>query len=279
MASTEPVISVHQVCFGYTSAAVVQGVTTKLQPGKVTALVGPNAAGKTTLMRLMLGVLRPWSGSVRIADQSVMGLSPAQRAGLMSYVPQRPGVRFAFTVRQVIAMGAHGHARRTAESLVDQAVKRAGLADVADRVLMQLSGGQQQRVLLARAEVQSASEGRVMLLDEPGSHLDLQHRHAMMQRLRELAASGLAVLVVLHELDLAVRYADEAWLMDAGQLVAAGPWDAVLTPSVLSPIYGLNLEQIDRGDDRPLLTVARGFGDTMTSTLGTTPTTHKGVAL
>lgn len=265
MANADPIISLDQVRFGYDVSAVVDGVSAHLEPGKVTALVGPNAAGKTTLMRLMLGLLRPWSGTVAINGKEVGPLSPAVRAKQLSYVPQRPGVRFAFTVRQVIAMGAHGQSRREADPLVDRAIEQAGLNDVADRVLVELSGGQQQRVLLARAEVQSASAGRAMLLDEPGSHLDLQHRHAMMQRLRALAAGGLAVLVVLHELDLAVRYADEAWLMDAGRLVSAGPWDEVLTPEVLGPVYGLSLKQIDRGENRPLLAVTDGFGDTMLS--------------
>lgn len=269
MANGDPVISFDQLRFGYDVTAVVDAVSAKLEPGKVTALVGPNAAGKTTLMRLMLGLLRPWSGTVTMDGQGVGDLSPALRARRLSYVPQRPGVRFAFTVRQVVTMGAHGLARRIAEPLVDRAIEQAGLGDVADRVLMQLSGGQQQRVLLARAEVQSATEGRAMLLDEPGSHLDLQHRHAMMQRLRELAVGGLAVLVVLHELDLAVRYADEAWLMDAGRLVSAGPWDKVLTPDVLGPVYGLGLEQIDRGGDRPILTVADALGDTMQDGIST----------
>jgi len=261
MASPDPIISLQQVRFGYDVSPVVDGVSADLQPGKVTALIGPNAAGKTTLMRLMLGLLRPWSGRVLVDGQSVVSWSPAERAHRLSYVPQRPGVRFAFTVRQVIAMGAHGLAKRKAVTLIDEAIEQAELADVADRVLMELSGGQQQRVLLARAEVQSAANGRAMLLDEPGSHLDLQHRHAMMQRLRELAAGGLAVLVVLHELDLAVRYADEAWLMDAGKLVAAGRWDAVLTPQRLSPVYGLNLELLDRGTDRPFLAVTPRSGD------------------
>lgn len=255
MASPDPIISTEQLRFGFASRPIVQDISAELQPGKVTALIGPNAAGKTTLMRLMLGLLQPWSGSVRMTGRSVSDLSPIERARLVSYVPQRPGVRFAFSVRQVIAMGAHGLARRAADALVQRAIMQAGLSEVADRVLMQLSGGQQQRVLLARAEVQSAIDGRAMLLDEPGSHLDLQHRHAMMLRLRDLAAGGLAVLVVLHELDLAVRYADEVWLMDAGRLVHTGPWDTVLTPSVLSPIYGLEFEQIDRGENRPLLSV------------------------
>lgn len=265
MSSPNPIISLQDVRFGYDVAPVVDGVTSALQPGNVTALIGPNAAGKTTLMRLMLGLLRPWSGTVAMDEQPVVGWSAAQRAERLSYVPQRPGVRFAFTVRQVIAMGAHRLSRRKVDELVDRAIDKAGLAAVAHRVLMELSGGQQQRVMLARAEVQSAASGQAMLLDEPGSHLDLQHRHAMMHRLRELAADGLAVLVVLHELDLAVRYADEAWLMDAGKLVAAGRWDQVMTPQRLSPVYGLDLELIDRGHHRPLLAVAGGSGDRIVS--------------
>jgi len=273
MASPDAILFLDQVRFGYDVTPVVDGVCAKLEPGKVTALIGPNASGKTTLMRLMLGLLHPWSGTVQAGGQSVARLTPAARSRRMSYVPQRPGVRFAFTVRQVIAMGAHGKSRGEAEQCVEEAIHQAGLAGLADRVLMELSGGQQQRVLLARAQVQSALGGQAMLLDEPGSNLDLKHRHEMMQRLRQFAEQGLAVLVVLHELDLAVRYADEAWLMDAGKLVATGPWDAVLTPAVLSPVYGLDLEQIDRKDDRPLLVVSPGLSDTMTGdSLATQPT-------
>lgn len=265
MASPDPVILLNQVRFGYDASPVVDAARAELLPGKVTALVGPNAAGKTTLMRLMLGLLQPWSGSIEMDGKSVAELCPRRRAHRLSYVPQRPGVRFAFTVRQVVAMGAHGLPSHKADPLVEDAIARAGLADLADRVLIRLSGGQQQRVLLARAEVQSATDGVAMLLDEPGSHLDLPHRHTMMQRLSQLAKSGLAVLVVLHELDLAVRYADEAWLMEGGRLVDTGPWNEVLTPEKLSPVYGLDLEQIDRGTGRPLLTVSAGFGDTMRS--------------
>eukprot|EP00752_Nemacystus_decipiens_P016702 g14940.t1 len=269
MASPEPIISLDQVRFGYGVTPVVDGVTARLLPGKVTALIGPNAAGKSTLMRLMLGLLRPWSGKVRVLGQEVGTMAPLSRARQLSYVPQRPGVRFAFTVRQVVAMGANALARRLAAPLVDQAIEDAGLAGLADRVLMELSGGQQQRVMLARAEVQSATQGRAMLLDEPGSHLDLRHRHAMMRRLRELAAGGVAVLVVLHELDLAVRYADEAWLIDAGRLVAAGQWDEVLTPGILSPVYGMPLEQIDRAGQRPILAAGAGNGDTIAAASAT----------
>ena len=266
MTSQTPAILLKQVRFGYDHAVpVVEGIDAALMPGRVTALVGPNAAGKTTLLKLMLGLLRPWSGSVEVDGQPIHALTPPMRARWLSYVPQRPGVRFAFTVRQVIAMGTHGSGGRASSLLVDQVIEEAGLNDIAERVFMQLSGGQQQRVLMARSEVQAAGQGRAMLLDEPGSHMDLHHRHALMQRLRTIAERGLAVLVVLHDLDLAVRYADDVWLMDGGGLKAAGAWDEVLTPECLNPVYGLDIERIERGGDRPLLAVSDAFGDTMTS--------------
>jgi len=279
MANSDSIISLQHVRFGYDVATVVDGVTGDLSPGKVTALIGPNAAGKTTLMRLMLGLLRPWSGLVRMGDRSITDCSPTQRAQSLSYVPQRPGVRFAFTVREVIAMGAHRQGRRRVEALVARAIASTGLEDVADRVLMELSGGQQQRVMLARAEVQAAVAGRAMLLDEPGSHLDLKHRHAMMHRLRQLASDGLAVLVVLHELDLAIRYADEVWLMDTGKLVATGRWGDVMTPQRLGPVYGMDLELIDRGTDRPFLVVAERSSGRIESDSFVSPTPDSGAAL
>lgn len=264
MASDESVIKVRGVRFGYTpKTPVIESVDAVLKPGRVTALVGPNAAGKTTLMRLMLGLLRPWSGEALMDNHPIHAMDPKARARELSYVPQSPGVRFAFTVRQVIAMGGHA-LRGPQDEAIDRVIADAELERLAGRVFAELSGGQQQRVLLARAELQASKGGRAMLLDEPSSHLDLRYRHALMQRLRELAQTGLAVLVVLHELDLAARYADEAWLMDQGRLVASGPWQDVLTPESLEPVYGLSLQSIrDENGGRPILVARHDSGDTM----------------
>ncbi|MEX2388646.1 MAG: ABC transporter ATP-binding protein, partial [Phycisphaeraceae bacterium] len=209
----------------------------------------PNAAGKSTLVKLMLGQLEPWAGEVSVNGQAVTALPARQRARWLSYVPQRGGVQFAFSVREVVAMGRFASAGRGEDRgvAIDAALAACDLGDVADRVFAELSGGQQQRVLIARAFAQSADEGRAMLLDEPGSHLDLRHLHGMMRLMREQAARGLAVLVVLHDLNLAARYADEVWLMDGGCLVASGGWEAVLRPAVLEPVYGLDLEAVAAG--------------------------------
>lgn len=265
MTNNNAVISIADVRFGYElGQAVVQGCNALLLPGRITALVGPNAAGKTTLMRLMLGLLKPWSGSVHMNGAPIEYMDARARARVVSYVPQRPGVRFAFTVKQVIAMGTHALSDRQASlHAVQTVLSEAGLDALSGRTFSKLSGGQQQRVLLARAEVQASQGGRGLLLDEPGSHLDLHHRHQMMQRLRTLAEDGLAVLVVLHDLDLACRYADDAWLMDKGKLVATGGWQDVLTPERLAPVYRIGLRRIEDAGERPLLAVAPDRDATM----------------
>jgi len=265
----QAVAGLEAVSFGYTRRRpVLHEINGQIMPGRVTALVGPNAAGKSTLIRVLLGAVTPWTGTVTLGGLELSTLSPAVRARWISYVPQRTGGRFAYTVGQMVAMAAPGHLEpghsavgtgNTVGQQVDQVLHDAGLTPIADRVFAELSGGQQQQVLLARAEYQARHSGRLMLLDEPASHLDLRHAHQTMQRLRGLAAAGLAVLVVVHDLNLALRYADDAWLMDEGRLVASGTWQQVLTPEVLSPVYGVGLHQIiEPSQPRPVLLVEPG---------------------
>ena len=218
---------------------VVQDFTARLSPGELCALIGPNAAGKSTLLRLAMGQLTPTSGTVTLDGVEVCSLKPRQRAKWISYVPQRPAAGFAFTVEQVVAMGRF--ALPANWPAVDRAMQSCDLAGHHGRVYTHLSAGQQQRVVLARSLAQSAGSGRIMLLDEPGSAMDLWHVHHTMRLLRERSSQGLAVLVVLHDLNLAAAYADVVWLMDSGRLMAAGPWEDVLRPQVLEPVYRIAL--------------------------------------
>ncbi len=243
------------VTFGYEPGTpVLQRFTAQLKPGRICALIGPNAAGKTTLLRLLLGQLAPWSGNIRLGDRDVRRMEARGRAALMSYVPQHGSVSFAFTVEQVVLMGRYA---LTADAeAVAQALEACDLTPLRQRVFGTLSAGQQQRVLLARALVQSTGRGQVMLLDEPVSALDLWHVHQTMGRLRQCATRGLAVLVVLHDLNLAARYADDVWLVHEGRMAAAGEWRAVLTPAVLEPIYRVGMRVLTPDDHgRPVFIV------------------------
>ncbi len=265
--------------FGYTpNQSIVREVHLPLRAGRLTVLLGPNGSGKTTLLRLLLGQLNPEAGKVTIGGQPLSRLSPAQRARRIGYVPQRSGVSFGFTVREVVAMGRFAF---NDTRWVEAGLRKLELQDLAHRPVRELSGGQQQRVMLARAWVQSRPAdtsgsrgstpsarlwGNVILADEPAANLDLRHVQHAMTMFREMAHEGLAVLVVLHDLTLAQRWADEVWLMDRGRLVAGGTPKQVLTPSCLEQVYGVPVQVIEHGSmryfevGRPLKTA----GDTMT---------------
>lgn len=250
IADHQAVLSVRGVCAGYEPGQpVLHDIGARVRPGRVCAVIGPNASGKSTLLRVMLGHLVPWSGGVWIGDQPVADLSARQRARRMSYVPQRGGVSFAFTVREVVEMSRYAAGADSAA--VEEALDTCDLRAIERRVFATLSAGQQQRVLVARATAQAGCArgytGRAMLLDEPASNMDLRHAHALMQRLRDRARRGLAVVIVLHDLNLAARYADDVWLLDRGRLVAAGPWEGVLRPPLLEPVYGVALRALTPG--------------------------------
>ena len=241
---------------------VLRGVSAALESGRVTAIIGPNAAGKTTLLRVMLGQVAPTAGAVTLDGRPVAELAGVALARRVSYVPQRGGSSFAFTVREVVEMGRYAFGDRRH---VDAALKRCGLSGLADRPVESLSGGQRQRVLIARAWAQSRGAiagssggvvpgalpgGGVVLADEPTAGLDLNHAHGAMGLLAEMAGEGLAVAVVLHGLDLASRWADAVWLMDGGRLVAKGPAEEVLRREVLEPVYGVRLAELEHAGRR-----------------------------
>ncbi|MEX0774417.1 MAG: ATP-binding cassette domain-containing protein [Phycisphaeraceae bacterium] len=262
-----PILEVHDLSFGYQSGqAVLSGLTASLWPGQVCALIGPNAAGKSTLLRIMLGQIAPWTGSVALAGRDVNDWPAARRAALVSYVPQRGGAHFGFGVDEVVRMGRYALPRD--EAAVDHAIERCDLAALRTRIYSELSVGQQQRVLLARALAQAQGQGKVILLDEPGSAMDLWHSHRTMSILRNLGGSGMAVLVVVHDLNLAAQYADTVWLLHKGRLAQAGRWQDVLTPAILEPVYRVKLDPVPApGSGRPMFRVDQsGLAETAVAT-------------
>lgn len=246
-----PGLSVQGVTYGYhRRQPVVRNVTCEVQPCKLHILIGPNGCGKTTLLKLMLGEFTPLSGRVTIEGQSVSHWPARRRAAWISYVPQRTGSAFSFTAGQVVRMSRF--ALPPDETAVSQALADCDLFGLESQLFSELSVGQQQRVLLARAVAQSHGQGRVVLLDEPTSAMDLFHVHTTMRLLLRAASRGLGVVVVLQDLNLAARYADDVWLMNRGEMVSTGRWEQVLTPEVLEPVYGVVVNPIGRDDGRPV---------------------------
>ena len=249
----DPVMQLRDVSFAYRGGVrVIDGVTADVQPGVLHAVIGPNAAGKSTLIRLMLGQLRPAAGQVRIGGTAIHRLDHRRRAAWISYVPQSAGggaPAFAYSVWEVVKMGRF--ALPDDNAAVARAIEVCELGDLLHRMFDELSAGQQQRVLLARAMAQAGGQGRLVLLDEPTSALDLAHVHRTMAHLRRLSEGGMAVVAVLHDINLAARYADRVWVLDRGRLVGEGSWREVLTPPRLNAVYGVRITQVGESSAAP----------------------------
>lgn len=256
------------ISFGYSRRRpVLRSVSLTLEPGAITAIAGPNGAGKSTLLRLLLGLEHPWSGSITLDGRRISGLGHAARARRMAYVPQRTSLAFAFTVRQFVALGtfAAGAPAQDSSLVVKSAMARADIADRADDPFPILSAGQQQRATLARALAQlnaspAAHTGaRILLADEPVSAMDPRHALQTMGILRELAAAGVAIAVVLHDLTLAARFCDRALLLSAqGGPVAAGPLHEALDPAILARVFDVPFTRLAAPDGGPVLLPAAG---------------------
>jgi iron complex transport system ATP-binding protein len=244
----------------YGDRQVLRDVDLQVAPGELVALVGPNGAGKTTLLRVLSGVLRPQRGSVWLgegADQRELpSLTPREVARLVGVVEQDIQPGFAFTVRQVVELGRTPHlqllqqpGQRDREA-VERALCATGLSALGGRELGTLSSGERQRVYIALA---LAQEPRILLLDEPTAHLDIRYAVEIFALIRGLAAAGLAVLVTVHDLNLAA-WADRVALLSEGGLLAQGPAAEVLTGPLLSRVFGTEVLVLQaEGYPRPVV--------------------------
>jgi iron complex transport system ATP-binding protein len=202
--------------------------------GELVALVGPNGAGKSTLLGLLAGDLEPYDGAVSIDGTPVRGRRVHELARLRAVMPQQTLLQFAFTVAEVVALGAHVAVRTHVSDVVESALARVDGTDLAARTFPTLSGGEQARVTLARVIAQRTP---VLLLDEPCAHLDLRHQDLVLRLARALADDGHTVVVVLHDVNLAARWADRVAVLADGRMVACGPPARALTSTTLSEVY------------------------------------------
>lgn len=246
------------------SRPALQGIGLELRAGEMVAVVGPNGSGKTTLVRCIAGVLRPWSGEVRVCGADVTALPQREVARRVAVVPQDPSLPDGFAALETVLMGRTPYLGLLQnEGPADlEAARRAMLAtgvwDLAARPLGSLSGGERRRVVLARALAQDTP---VLLLDEPTAHLDIGHQAAVLRLVRALCRSqSKAALAVVHDLTLAGQFADRLVLMDRGRVVAEGSAEDVLRPSVLGAVYGTRVRVLRHPDTgRPV--VAPGSED------------------
>jgi len=240
-------LKIENLSVNYGARRILHDISLNVQSGEVLALIGPNGAGKTTLVRAVSGVI-PYTGRVRTNGDDFASLSPLQRARHVATVPQAVSLPPAFTVWETVLLGRTpylnflGQPSQKDEEIARQSLGRVSALPFADRRVGELSGGEQQRVLFARALCQSTP---ILLLDEPTAHLDLQYQVNLLELVHELAhKDNLAVLIALHDLNLAAHYADRIALMVAGNIKAMGKPKEVLQPELIAEAYCLPVQVV-----------------------------------
>jgi cobalamin transport system ATP-binding protein len=263
-----PLVEFSGVAFGYPRPALsreggfsLTDVSFVIEPGEIFGVIGPNSAGKTTLLRLLTRVVSADRGEIRLAGRPIAPMAHAELARQVAVVPQDTPRPFPFTVEQLVLMGRYPHGPgRFFESDEDRALARTAMAatgvlDLADLPLEQLAGGERQRAMLARA---LAQQPQLLVLDEPTSHLDLRYQLQTAALLRQVnAEQGTTVLLVSHDLDLAAEVCDRLLLLEAGRIARIGPPKTVLQQDVLERVFRCPVAvDVNPTSGRPLVRVA-----------------------
>ncbi|GHF28561.1 cobalamin/Fe3+-siderophore ABC transporter ATP-binding protein [Streptomyces mashuensis] len=251
-------LSARGLTLSYGDRTVVRELDLDVEDGTVTAVIGPNGCGKSTLLRAFGRLMKPTAGTVLLDGRPIHTVPTREVAERVGLLPQSPAAPEGLSVADLVARGRHPHQtwyRRWSsddEAAVEQALRATGTFDLAERTLDELSGGQRQRAWIAMA---LAQETELLLLDEPTNHLDLAHQIEVLDLVRELhLTTGRTVVVVLHDLSLAARYADRLVAMKDGRVVAQGAPTEVLTEELVQEVFGLRARvRVDEETGAPLV--------------------------
>jgi iron complex transport system ATP-binding protein len=239
-----PMLEVRDIKFDY-AAAVLKGISFNVERGELLSVLGPNGAGKSTLLKIIIGLLAPESGNVFIEGQNVTSLPRKKAAQMIGYVAQETAIRFPLTAMEYVLQGRFAQGRligfESDKDIVEaqRAMEMTETWSFAGRLIGELSGGERQRVTLARA---LASRPRLLVLDEPVANLDIAHQVKLLELTRRLTIEeGLTAIVVTHELNLAAEFASCALLLKAGEMLAYGSPQEVMTEENLCALFNTKL--------------------------------------
>jgi iron complex transport system ATP-binding protein len=237
-------LEVRGLTVAYRGRVVLDGVNLVVRAGELVGLIGPNAAGKSTLLRAVAGTV-PYTGRITVCGRNQRELSRTELARLVAVVPQTPSLPPLFTVAEVVMLGRTpylnwlGWERPQDWAAVGRALELTELEALADRPVGQLSGGERQRAVIARA---LAQEPKILLLDEPLNNLDIAHQVRVIRLVRRLTREqGLAAVLTAHDLTLVAQAADRVILLDRGRVVAEGPPAAVVDRNIIKEVYGTDV--------------------------------------
>jgi iron complex transport system ATP-binding protein len=241
-------LSATDVKLGYGERTIVEKLSITLPPDKFTVIVGANACGKSTLLRGLARLLAPASGSVYLDGRAIHQMSTREVATVLGVLPQTPVAPDGITVADLVGRGRYPHQgwfrqwTATDDAAVASALQSTDTLDLAQRAVDELSGGQRQRVWIAMALAQRTD---ILLLDEPTTFLDINHQVEVLDLLTDLVRTqGRTVVAVLHDLNLACRYADHIVAMQGGRIVAEGAPAAVMTSAVVKTVFGIDSEVV-----------------------------------
>lgn len=247
---TPSLLTVDSLTFGYRERAVGADASFALAGGEVLCLLGPNGGGKTTLLKTILGLVRPLAGRVLVGGEDISSWRPRRRARAIGYVPQSGAGAFPFSVREMVLMGRTAHIgpfsspSSADRDAADAAIDRLGIAALADRDWLRISGGERQLALIARA---LAQDPQLLLLDEPTASLDFGNQLRVLAQIRRLAERGLAILFSTHHPEQAFACADRVAMLHAGRMARLGPPSEVITPESMRLVYDVEVSVLPVG--------------------------------
>jgi iron complex transport system ATP-binding protein len=239
------VLKIDEIECSYGAVKVLTGLTFSIDGGSFTGIIGPNGSGKSTLLKSLSRVLKPVKGAVLLDEENLYSLDTREVAKRMAVVPQETAVNFSFKVKEVVIMGRSPHLGlfqsegREDFEVARQAMELTNTYHLADRLITAISGGERQRVIIAKALTQ---EPKIILLDEPTSHLDINHQIEILNLLKRLnRENNLTIIAVFHDLNLAAQYCDNLVLMKSGSIFTLGEPEAVLTTDNIKEVYGASV--------------------------------------
>ena len=243
-------LRVNDVCSAYEGKEVLHQVSLHLQPGKITVLVGPNGCGKSTLLKTMNGIVERTRGEIRINGKNIEAYRPGELAQQIAYLPQNRNVP-DITVKRMVLHGRFPYLtyprryRRMDIKMAENAIRQMGMEAYADTNMQQLSGGMQQKVYIAMALAQDTP---IIMMDEPTSFLDIVHQIQLMEIAKELSGQGKTVVLVLHDLSMALRTADQVIVLKNGEVRGSGTPEEIFESRILEEVFGLAVKRVQTED-------------------------------
>ncbi|MHA1764110.1 MAG: ABC transporter ATP-binding protein, partial [Promethearchaeota archaeon] len=237
-------ISAKEISFNYGSKLVLKDITIHFQKGFLYGILGPNGSGKTTFLKILSGVLKSELGEVIVDDILINTMNPREIAKKIAMVPQPTSINFDYTVEEIVMMGRYSHIGRFSQEspedkrIVDEILKKLKLHELRKRSFNELSGGELQKVIIGRALAQN---GKIILLDEPTTHLDINYKIEFMMMMRNYVEEGKIIIAVLHDLNLAAQFCDKIILLNDGKIKAFGPVEEIITRENIKTVYNIDV--------------------------------------